>query len=182
MPRHRRLSPPATLLALSLALAAAPRAANLPEVPDALKVPAGQTLTLELNATGVQIYTCRPRKDDAAAFEWTLLAPEAELVDAAGKKMGKHYAGPTWEAADGSKVVGELKARDAGPDPKAIPWLLLSAKSTAGSGVLSKTASIQRLRTVGGVAPGDGCKQAADAGKETRVPYQAVYDFYAVKP
>lgn len=179
---HRRVLALPVAVSLCLACIAAALAATLPDTPDNLKAPAEQTLAFELRATGVQIYTCAARKDDAAKFEWTLVAPEAELFDAAGKKFGKHYAGPTWEAADGSKVVGELKARDDGPDANAIPWLLLGAKSTAGNGALSKTTSIQRLRTVGGKAPSTGCAQAADAGKEVRVPYQATYYFYTAKP
>ena len=179
---RRRLVVVPTVAWVWVALNAAPFAATLPEVPDKLQVPAGQTLAFDLRAKGVQIYVCSARKDDATKFEWTLKAPEAELFDASGKKVLKHYAGPTWEAADGSKVVGELKARDAGPDANAIPWLLLSTKSTGGNGVLSKTTSIQRLRTVGGKAPATGCAQAADAGKEVRIPYQAVYYFYTAKP
>src|SRR5208282_2862008 len=127
-------------------------AADAAGVPDKLKAPEGQTLALDLRAEGVQIYVCSARKDDTTKFEWTLKAPEAELFDASGKKVVKHYAGPTWEATDGSKVVGELKARDDGPDPNAIPWLLLSAKMTSGNGLLAKTTSIQRLETVGGKA------------------------------
>ena len=95
--------------------------------------------------------------------------------------IGKHYAGPTWESNDGSKVVGEVKAKDAGPNASAIPWLLLSAKSTTGDGVFSHTQSIQRLHTVGGKAPADGCNQTL-LGKETRVPYKATYFFYVAKP
>ena len=57
-----------------------------------------------------------------------------------------HFAGPTWQASDGSKVVGELVAKDAGPDPNAIPWLLLAAKSTQGPGVLARTVSIWEER------------------------------------
>ena len=114
-------------------------------------------------------------------FEWSFKAPEAELFDSDGKKIGRHYAGPTWEANDGSKVVGEVKAKDNGPDPNAIPWLLLSAKSTSGSGIFSQTQSIQRLNTVGGQAPAEGCNQA-QFGKETRVPYKAKYYFYIARP
>ena len=101
-----------------------------PVVPDNLKVPANQAVSLEALATGVQIYDCKAAKDNPARFEWTFRAPEANLYDVAGKTIGKHYAGPTWESNDGSKVVGEVRARDDGPDPNAIPWLLLSAKST----------------------------------------------------
>lgn len=170
----------ATLCA-GFAVGSAALAATPPEVPDQLKPPADQVLAVELKGVGVQIYVCAARKDDVSKLEWTLKAPEAELIDAAGKKVGKHYGGPTWEADDGSKVVGELKARDDGPDPNAIPWLLLAAKSTSGTGLLGRTTSVQRVRTVGGKARADGCAQAADAGRELRVPYQAAYYFYTAQ-
>lgn len=95
--------------------------------------------------------------------------------------MGKHYAGPMWESNDGSKVVGEVKARDDGPDVNAIPWLLLSAKSAEGNGIFGKTQSVQRVKTVGGKAPADGCSQA-QLGKIARVAYRATYNFYVARP
>ena len=165
----------ATLLA-----GCATQVATVP-VADNLRVPANETLALETRAIGVQIYECKGGKDDPRRYEWSLKAPEAELFDTTGKKIGKHYAGPTWELNDGSKVVGEVKARDDGPDANAIPWLLLSAKSTAGAGVLAKTTSVQRLQTVGGKAPAGGCT-LAEADKEVRVPYSATYNFYAARP
>jgi len=170
-----------TSLAVLLAGCATPEVGTVPMVPDNLRVPATQTLSLETHATGVQIYDCKAAKDDPARFEWVFRAPEADLFDAAGKKIGKHYAGPTWESNDGSKAVGEVKARDDGPDVNAIPWLLLSAKSTSGVGVLGKTVSVQRVQTVGGKAPVGGCSQA-QSGKEARVPYTATYYFYVAKP
>jgi hypothetical protein len=156
-------------------------AGTIPVVPETLKVPRTQVLSLETQATGVQIYECNASKDDPTRFEWVFKAPEAELFDSAGKKIGRHYAGPTWESNDGSKVVGEVKARDNGPDPNAIPWLLLSAKSTSGNGVFSQTQSIQRVHTVGGKAPAEGCNQA-QMGKEMRVPYEATYYFFVARP
>jgi len=149
--------------------------------PDALVVPAGQTLMLKTQASGVQIYRCQPAKDDATHFEWALRAPEADLSDDLGNPIGKHYAGPTWEAADGSRVVGEVKGRDNGPDPTAIPWLLLAAKSNSDSGVFAAVRYVQRLHTVGGKAPADGC-DAGHAGTETRVAYKADYYFYSATP
>ena len=169
----------ASLVAL-LAGCATPRVETVPMVPDSLKVPATQTLSLETHATGVQIYDCKLNKGDPTRFEWVFKAPEADLFDPAGKKIGKHYAGPTWESNDGSKAVGEVKARDDGPDVNAIPWLLLSAKSTSGVGVLGQTVSVQRVQTVGGQAPVGGCSPA-QAGKEVRVPYSAAYYFYVLR-
>src|SRR6266705_3513848 len=159
-------------LAGILAGCAASNVGTNPLVPENLKVPAGQTLSLVSPATGVQIYECGAIKTEPPRFEWVFKAPEAELFDLSGKKIGKHYAGPTWESNDGSKAVGEVKARNDGPDANAIPWLLLSAKSTEGNGIFGKTQSVQRVNTVGGKAPADGCSQA-QIGKEARVPYRA---------
>ncbi len=150
------------------------------DIPEPLRVPANSELTLRAHAAGVQIYRCSAGKDDAAQFEWALKAPEADLFDHSGKKIGNHYAGPTWEATDGSKVMGTVVERAGGPNPHAIAWLLLSAKSTSGNGVFTRVRFIQRLRTVGGNAPSDGCDQASE-GREVRVAYSAEYWFYADK-
>lgn len=180
--------PPYPTLALTCALLASPAwGADAPAaagagIPDTLMPPANQTLSLQVNGDGVQIYVCGPAKAQPGKLEWTLKAPQAELVDAAGKRIGRHYAGPTWEADDGSKVVGEVVAHEDAPDPGAITWLLLRAKATSGRGILSRTTMIQRLRTVGGKAPAGGCSQAGDAGKEVRIAYRAVYTFYTGRP
>ena len=136
-----------------------------PEVPANLRPPAGQVMFLEALASGVQIYECAPKADQPAAYEWAFRAPEAPLVDRRGRSLGKHYAGPTWESTDGSSVVGEVKARDPGPVPTAIPWLLLNAKSTAGAGVFGATKSIQRVQTVGGLPhPALRCRECQAVG------------------
>jgi hypothetical protein len=160
---------------------ASPNIGMTPAAPENLKVPATQTLSVVAQASGVQIYECNATKTDPTRFEWVFKAPEADLFDIAGKNIGKHYAGPTWESNDGSKVVGEVKARDDGTDTNAIPWLLLTVKSNEGNGIFGKTQSIQRLKTVGGKAPVDGCDQA-QAGKVARVAYRATYYFYVVRP
>ncbi|SRR5712691_5532190 len=144
-------------------------------VPENLRVPDGQPLLLRAAARGAQIYTCKAKATDPAAFEWVLKQPEAELFDQSGAKFGRHYAGPTWESTDGSRVVGEVMQRS--PVQGAVPWLLLRAKSNEGAGVLASVKFIQRLDTVGGVAPPLGC-DAANAGADARVDYSANYDFY----
>lgn len=147
-------------------------------VPENLRVPGGQPLLLRVAARGVQIYTCKAKAADAAAFAWTLKAPEAELFDGTGARFGRHYGGPTWESADGSRVVGEVV--QSSPVPGAVPWLLLRAKSHEGAGTLAKVTFIQRVDTAGGVAPSEGC-DAAHAGAETRVDYSANYAFYGAR-
>ncbi|HTT10972.1 MAG TPA: DUF3455 domain-containing protein [Burkholderiaceae bacterium] len=165
-----------TAAAVLAACASTPKL-TAPDVPPALRTPAGQTVFLEALATGVQIYECAPKKEQADQYEWAFRAPEATLVDRGSKRLGRHYGGPTWESIDGSKVVGEVKGRDPGPDPAAIPWLLLAAKSTSGNGVFTPTASIQRVRTTGGIAPAQPCG-AENVGRMARVPYTASYYFY----
>ena len=150
---------------------------ELPNAPLALKVQPGQVLTFMAKGTGVQIYQCEADANTPGQYKWAFKAPEAELVNSHGKTLGKHYGGPTWEANDGSKVIGKTVASDKDSDPAAIPWLLLSATSNSGTGVFSKTTSIQRLYTVSGKAPADGCDQA-HVGTESRVTYTAQYYFY----
>jgi Protein of unknown function (DUF3455) len=164
-----------------LGLAACATAPVSPVIPDALKVPATQTLAHVVEADGVQIYKCQRGTDAAESYAWMFNAPEAQLTDQAGRRFGHHYAGPTWEAIDGSKVSGEIKARDPGPDSAAIPWLLLSATTTKGPGLLAKTTSILRLKTVGGKAPTTGCG-ADTIDQVLRVPYRAEYRFYVATP
>jgi hypothetical protein len=148
-------------------------------IDDILKPPAGHVLSLSEPATGVQIYRCSEQGDKPGSFSWSLNAPEAKLHDDAGEVSGKHYAGPTWQAKDGSRVVGETVAKKEAPESGSIPWLLLRAKSTAGSGVFSEITFIQRVRTHGGNAPSVGCDQN-QAGKEIRVPYSALYRFFTL--
>jgi hypothetical protein len=155
-------------------------AISAPATPDAIKAPEGSSVVAKVNAKGVQIYACAPKKDEPKKFEWTLKGPEAQLSDADGKPFGKHYAGPTWEAADGSKVVGAMKAKVDAPSATAVPWLLLEAKSTEGKGVLSTVAFVQRVDTEGGKAPEKGCDKAHDKA-EVKVDYSANYYFYAAK-
>jgi Protein of unknown function (DUF3455) len=150
------------------------------DIPAALKEPAGEVLVKELHAKGVQVYACKPAKNDPAHFAWVFVQPEADLFSASGGKAGKHYAGPTWEANDGSRVIGEVIASVNSPQPGAIAWLLLSAKAHYGQGKFEHVNSIQRLHTVGGAAPAAGCSQA-QAGQELRASYSADYLFYAAR-
>lgn len=165
-----------TVLCLAAGCASAPVPPAV-VVPDKLRAPAGESLSRTLDASGVQVYECRARPNDAAAAEWVFVAPEATLQDAHGAPAGRHYAGPTWEARDGSKVTGVEKARVDAPDGGAIPWLLLATHSTGRKGVFSKVTSIQRVATVGGAAPAGGCT-VATVGQQVRVPYKAQYALY----
>jgi len=144
------------------------------DVPAALQ-PAGEKMVFAWSARGVQIYDCKAGANGAPA--WVFVAPEAELFDSAGAKVGDHGAGPYWQNRDGSKVIGTLKQRADAPDAGAVPWLLLSARQAGGPGALARVTSIQRVHTKGGVAPEGGCA-SGDVGRQVRVPYTADYVFY----
>ncbi|HSY39357.1 MAG TPA: DUF3455 domain-containing protein [Polyangia bacterium] len=157
-------------------------------IPPALAVPAGGTLALQYHGSGVQIYTCTPSGGaggaagsgaDAGAisYSWILKGPDAKLYDSSGTQVGTHGIGPEWTSSDGSIVNGtkveQVNATAAG----AIPWLLLRASSTSGTGVFSNVTYVQRLNTNGGAAPATGCS-ASTSGMDTSVSYTADYDFY----
>ena len=143
-------------------------------MPEELKPPPEQMLLFHLHAKGSQIYTCMNK---GGAYAWTLKGPSAQLFDAAGKQAARHFAGPTWEANDGSRVVGKLAASVPSPDPGSIPWLLLYATANGGSGSFSKVKTVQRVNTTGGKAPESGCDDSRQ-NAETSVPYEADYYFY----
>ncbi len=152
-------------------------AAGAQQVPKELQPPANEKLLLQVHAKGDQVYSC---KADGAQFGWTLKAPDAQLIDKEGKPFGKHFAGPSWEANDGSRVTGKAVANAPSPDAGSIPWLLVTVVTRSGEGVLARVTSIQRINTKGGKAPASGC-DAAQAGQEHRAPYSADYVFFVPK-
>jgi len=126
-------------------------------------------LAFHAYASGVQIYRW-------TGSSWALVGPSAQLFADAGNnaKVGTHYVGPTWESKSGSKVVGAVIDRCT-PEPNAIPWLLLGAVSSDGAGVFNGVTRIQRLNTVGGLAP---ATPGAVVGDVVSIPYSAEYFFY----
>jgi hypothetical protein len=136
--------------------------------------PSARPPALEAFGKGVQIYTCTAA---SSSYAWSLKAPEATLSDASGKAIGKHFAGPSWQALDGSTVVGTPLSVSPSPNAGAIAWIVLQAKSHAGSGLMATVDYIVRTRTEGGVAPAAGC-DAGHVGAEVRIPYSAIYLFF----
>jgi hypothetical protein len=130
---------------------------------------------IELRGIGVQIYVCEEKAD---SFSWRLKGPEATLLDATGSEVGRHFAGPSWQAKDGSIVVGEALVSSQAPTEGSIPWLVLRAKSHSGNGVFVSIEYIVRSHTEGGAAPGMGCDQA-HVGTESRVGYSAAYELFS---
>lgn len=153
---------------------AEPRVDNA-ALPDAVRVPAGQVQSLYTTGTGEITYECREKKA-GGGHEWAFVAPVATLTNAKDQVVGKYYAGPTWEANDGSKVTGKQLAVSPAPAGN-IPLQLVQANPAMGEGAMKGVSFIQRLKTVGGVAPALPCG-AAQVGQKQVVPYRADYAFY----
>ena len=152
-----------------LAVAAAASIGFAQQAGQSVEAPPGARLLLEAKGAGSQIYSC---KDS----QWVLKAPDARLLDAEGKVIGKHFAGPTWQLNDGSEVKGKLIASQPAPDGKSIAWLLVGAVPGSGSGKFADVTYIRRTETEGGAAPKEGCTSG-----ELSVHYAAKYSFYASK-
>lgn len=141
---------------------------RFPELGDCqqLRVAPGHIVAFEAVGVGVQIYRWN-------GTSWVFVAPEAFLFHG-DAVVAVHSAGPTWESASGSTVVGAVVDKCT-PDPTAIPWLKLAAVTSDGPGIFDGVTFIQRLNTVGGLAPSE---PGDFVGEIAKVPYAADYVFY----
>jgi hypothetical protein len=146
------------IAALALAQSAGPIAAS------------DETQVATFHAEGAQIYDCKLASDGKLA--WQFREPIATLMSN-GKTVGRHYAGPNWEYADGSAVTGKAVANSPGATPADIPLLKLDVTARRGNGLLSDVTTVLRVNTRGGALTG-ACDEA---GRYQSVPYAADYVF-----
>lgn len=151
----------ALLLLAATALAA--------ELPDAIQA-RGEIAVVTLHAEGAQVYECKAGSDGKLA--WAFREPIATLFED-GKTVGRHYAGPNWEHADGSAVTAKAAGNAPGATANDIPLLKLEVTARRGSGTLADIATVQRINTVGGKLDGVCDK----AGTYRSIPYSADYVF-----
>jgi uncharacterized protein DUF3455 len=156
-------------LVLSLVPASLPAAQMSAQVPAALDAP-NVALVALFHAEGAQIYQCS--LDANQKLTWKQREPIATLLSER-TTVGRHYAGPTWEHADGSAVTAKVVSITPGATPDDIPSLRLEVTAQRGEGRLTGTNIVQRLNTKGGVAAGP-CEKA---GSYRSVPYSADYVF-----
>jgi uncharacterized protein DUF3455 len=169
-------------IAAALALACLPASIAgaeppAPTVPPDIEVPDGNKLYLVGHAIGAQIYTCNLTA--GGGYRWSFAGPRADVYGQNGKLITTHYAGPRWQATDGSIALGS-NAKPVTVDPTAIPWLRLNASGSAGPNGdrLASTTFIQRLNTTGGlIPPAEDCN-ADTIGSLKEVPYTADYTFW----
>ena len=184
--------------AFMIALPHVAHAQNLtpPSVPDRLQVPEGNEVFLIGHAFGTQDYVCAA---SGAGVAFVLTTPEAVLFDNPGRRVVNHFFSPnpveggtiraTWQSTRDSSVFWGQGIATAtfltDPDfvaPNAIPWVLLSQAGVlvgvGGGDTLAVTSFVQRVNTVGGLAPSIGCSSPDDIGRTAFVPYEADYVFY----
>ena len=161
-----RLAFPCAVIAL---LTVPPPAASL-DVPDAIAAP-GEVLVATTHAVGAQVYECQ--YDSFGNLAWQFREPIATLF-IAGRTVGRHYAGPSWEMTDGSAVKAKVAGRAPAASPGDIPLLKLVVAAQRGEGQLTDVTTIQRVNTKGGVAEG----MCDSVGAFLSVPYAADYAFY----
>ncbi|MBB4428943.1 hypothetical protein GGD66_007541 [Bradyrhizobium sp. CIR48] len=138
-------------------------------LPDAIAAP-GESVVLSVHAEGAQVYECKAGTDGKLA--WSFREPVATLLSD-GKTIGRHYAGPNWELADGSAVTAKAAGNAPGATAADIPWLKLEVTARRGSGVLTPVTTVQRINTHGGKLD-TACDKA---GEFRSAPYSAEYVF-----
>jgi hypothetical protein len=181
--RPERNIPLATIVTSVLAVAVLSACGSMERMysqdslPDSVKVPAGNRVAMQTVGVGEILYECRAKKDMAGQFEWTFVGPDAALNDRSGMKVGKYYGPPaTWESMDGSKLTAtQVAVAPAGAGN--IPYQLVKANPAIGKGAMTGTTYIQRVATMGGVAPATAC-DAGKLGTKQTVRYQADYIFW----
>jgi hypothetical protein len=164
----------ATLCVLTLALGTLLSGTAFAQVPDAIAAP-GESVVATFHGEGAQIYDCKA--DAGGKLTWQFREPIATLL-ADGKTVGRHYAGPNWEATDGSAVTGKAVANVPGTTPGDIPWLKLEVTARRGAGTLAGVTTVQRINTRGGVLSG-ACDRA---GAYFSAHYAADYVFLRKGP
>jgi Protein of unknown function (DUF3455) len=157
----------------------------VPQVPAGLQVPAGNHAFREGDAIGTQDYICLPSGSGTA---WTFFGPQATLFNEHDQQIITHFLSPnpfengtprvTWQDSEDTSKVWGMTIASVPVDPGAIPWLLVQVVGAqdgpTGGDELSETTYVQRLNTVGGLAPTTACT----VGMMALVPYSADYFFY----
>jgi hypothetical protein len=140
-----------------------------------IKVPNDREPVLKLAARGAQVFRCEKRDTQGA---WVFRQPDGELLDSAGKVVGRHGANFSFEHVDGSRLLSTIAAHDDAPRPADLRWLLMTTRSF-GKGAFEGVTHVQRVNTSGGMPP-PTC-DLAHAGRVLRVDFTADFVFYRAR-
>jgi hypothetical protein len=170
-------------------LQAGQRADLTQSIPPEIQVPPEAELFLVGHGFGTQNYVCVP---SGAGVAFTLFTPQATLFDDDLQQITTHFFSPnpeenntiraTWEHSRDTSMVWGAVTHQQVVREDSIAWLRVDVKGAAsgptGGNKLTPTKFIQRINTVGGLAPATECRGAKDIGNKAFVPYSADYLFY----
>lgn len=178
-------------------LAHAQNTISPPIVPEGLDVEEGNEVFLLGRGVGTQNYVCAPCDPTKAncplGVAFTLFTPQATLFNDQGEQLITHFSSPnpveggtvrvTWQDSRDTSSVWAKLVNAVMVRTDSIAWVLLNVKDTGTQAGptgdrMTKTTFIQRVNTVGGLAPAVGCLSAADLGHQAFIPYRADYFFY----
>ncbi len=172
-----------------------------PSVPpgSGIEVEAGNEPFLLGRGVGTQNYVCSPcdpTKPNCplSGVAFTLFTPQATLFNDQGEQLITHFSSPnpvengiirvTWQDSRDTSTVWAKAVKAVIVRSDSIPWVLLNVKDTGtqegptGGDRLTKTTFLQRVNTIGGMAPSDDCLSPLDLGHQAFVHYTADYFFY----
>jgi hypothetical protein len=179
-------------LTFALPFAAHAQVPTPPPVPDNIRVLPPDQVFLVGRGVGTQNYECQP-SPTIGQVAWTLFTPQATLFNDQSEQLITHFFSPnpeevgtpvrvTWEDSRNTSTVWAKLVASASVTPGAIAWLKLQVVGTrqgpTGGDTFSGTTFIQRLNTVGGLAPTTDCALPTDIGNKAFIPYTADYFFY----
>jgi hypothetical protein len=183
---------------VSLPLPAHAQKITPPPVPDGLEVDTGNDVFLLGRGVGTQNYVCSPcdptKPNCPLGVAFTLFTPQATLFDDQEEQLITHFSSPnplengiirvTWQDSRDTSTVWASVVKAVMVKEDSIPWVKLNVKDTGtqagptGGDRLTKTTFIQRVNTVGGLAPSEGCQSSLDLGHQAFIHYTADYFFY----
>jgi hypothetical protein len=160
-------------LAALLAPAAFAAVSEPAGLPAPLRASQNEAPAFMLRASGTHVYECVAVP---GGYRWAFLNPDATLFDGT-RSIATHTTASTWEASsDRTSAAGRVSATQPAGEGN-LPWALYRTQSSGDGGLFSGVTSVQRVNTVGGVAPASGCGDTT-VGTESRVQFSADYYFY----
>ena len=155
-------------------LAALPAAAlSPPSVSPRLQPGPAEDLAFVLSGTGTHVYECRVSQ---RGYRWTFVRPDVTLSDGAAAVATQQAPNLIEGSNDRSSVTAVVRATQPAANG-ALPWTLMAASANSTAGLFGNVSSVQRVNTVGGVAPADGCGELT-VGAVANVDFSADYYFY----
>jgi hypothetical protein len=146
-------------------------------LPAAVQVPAGNKVFWETVGVGEITYECRAKAGAAGQFEWVFVGPDAK-AERPRRQAGGQVLRPARHLGRHGRREADRHAGGRGPGRRGQhPAATGEGQPGHGHGMVSGTTYIQRVATMGGVAPAAPCG-AGNMGAKQIVKYQADYIFW----